>query len=60
MTLELIVNKEGPYDPESFSREILKLEAINENKIHSIVKVNGGFYINDNSGTREVSSIEEV
>ncbi len=60
MTLELIVNKKGSFDPESFSREVMKLEAISENKIISIVKVKGGFYINDNQGTREIKDLKEV
>ncbi len=60
MTLELIVNKKPPFHPESFSRDVLKLEAISENKIISIVKVKGGFYINDNQGTREIKDLKEV
>ena len=54
------MDEPGSYDAETFSRAMNRIDSINENKIHSIVKVNCGFYINDNSGTREVSSIEEV
>ncbi len=54
------MNKKGSFDPESFSREVMKLEAISEKKIISIVKVKGGFYINDNQGTREIKDLKEV